>query len=150
MKYFTQFLTLFVVQCHSNNDCPDDEGCEGGSCVKVCLRMRCGVEAHCIPRGHIASCECNTGTRGDPWTLCRKDECTIDNDCPNWSACRAKVCQDPCPGACAIGASCKVVNHAPTCECPRGTRGNPTIECKAGKFLKISRQKCQDKLILCF
>lgn len=124
-----------IVQCHSNNDCRDDEGCEGGSCVKVCERLRCGLNAQCYTRGHMASCECITGTRGDPWTSCRRDECVVDEDCPNWLACRGKTCQDPCPGACAVGAMCNVVRHSPTCECPRGTRGNPKIECKQGNFL---------------
>lgn len=130
---------FFLVQCHSNNDCPDDESCEGGACVKVCLRVRCGTEAHCFARGHTASCECDPGTRGDPWTGCRRDECTVDEDCPTWLACRGKKCLDPCPGACAPEALCNVVRHTPLCECPRATQGDPKIECKLGNFYEFSK-----------
>lgn len=126
---------LFTVQCHSNNDCPDDESCEGGSCVKVCPRVRCGAEAHCVARGHTATCECDSGARGNPWSACVRAECTADDDCAAWLACRAGSCQSPCPGACAPTALCNVVRHAPVCECPRNTQGNPNIECRRGNRL---------------
>lgn len=129
---------MFLVQCHSNNDCPDDESCESNSCIKVCSRIRCGIEAHCYARGHSASCECDSGTRGDPWTICHKDECQNDEDCPLSLACRSKTCQNPCPGACASHALCSVIRHIPTCECPRGTEGNPRIDCKPGKLVLIT------------
>lgn len=122
------------MQCRSNNDCPSDEMCEGASCIKVCSRIRCGVEAQCIARGHTASCECNSGAHGNPWTACLRSECSIDDDCATWLACRGGICKDPCPGACAQGASCTVIRHTPTCECPQGTQGNPKIECKQGKY----------------
>lgn len=125
---------IVTVQCHSNNDCPDDESCEGGSCSKVCSRVRCGAEAQCIARGHIATCECRAGARGNPWVACLRDECAADNDCATWLSCRTGVCRDPCPGACAQGALCSVLRHAPVCECPRGTQGNPKIECREGNF----------------
>ncbi|XP_037295454.1 uncharacterized protein LOC119189544 isoform X2 [Manduca sexta] len=124
------YTGCYSVQCHSNNDCPDDQSCEGGSCINVCSRVRCGFEAHCVARGHTASCECNDGARGNPWTQCRRDECTSDDDCPTWLACRSGTCSDPCIGACAPSALCTVTRHLPTCECPRGTRGNAKIECK--------------------
>lgn len=126
-------FTVVSVQCHSNNDCPDDESCEGGSCMKVCLRMRCGAEARCVARGHTASCECISGARGNPYTGCRRDECTVDDECSTWLACRGGNCVDPCPGSCAPGALCTVVRHVPACECPRGTQGNAKIECRQGK-----------------
>lgn len=129
---FLQFLIMITVQCHSNNDCPDDESCESGSCVKVCTRIHCGTSAHCVARGHTASCECDAGARGNPWTGCRRDECTVDDDCASWLACRGGVCQNPCPGACALDALCTVSRHSPVCECPRGTQGDPKIECKPG------------------
>lgn len=116
--------------------------------MKVCQHVRCGVDAHCYTRGHVASCECNSGTRGDPWSVCRKDECTVDEDCPAWLACRTRTCQDPCPGACALGALCNVVRHAPMCECPRGTVGNPTIECKPGNTIII--YVCSLNTSICF
>lgn len=126
---------LFIVQCHSNNDCPDDESCESGSCIKVCSRVRCGTEAHCVARGHTASCECDNGARGNPWIGCRRAECTVDEECPSWLACRSGICQNPCPGACAPEAQCSVVRHIPVCECPRGTEGNPQINCHPGIVL---------------
>lgn len=125
------------MQCHSNNDCPDDESCDSGSCIKVCSRIRCGTGAKCIARGHTASCECNPGARGNPWVECRTEECIVDNDCPSWLACRGNVCKDPCRGSCAENAQCTVVRHVPVCECLRGTTGNPQVNCQPGKFIFV-------------
>ncbi|XP_028157244.1 uncharacterized protein LOC114350564 isoform X7 [Ostrinia furnacalis] len=129
----------YSVQCHSNNDCPDDESCESGSCIKVCTRIQCGTNAHCVARGHTASCECDSGARGNPWTGCQRSECVVDDDCASWLACRSGVCQDPCPGACAQGALCTVNRHAPVCECPRNTQGDPKISCQP----VLERAECE-------
>lgn len=123
---------IVSVQCHSDNNCPDDESCQGGSCVKVCLRVECGPESRCVARAHKHTCECVEGARKDPWSGCRRVECVTDSECPTRLACRSGSCQNPCPGACAPDALCSVVRHSPVCECPRGTEGNPKIKCQPG------------------
>lgn len=130
--HFLYLYYIITVQCHSNNDCPDDESCESGSCIKVCSRTRCGIEAHCVARGHTASCECDVGAHGNAFIGCRRAECVVDEDCVSWLACSRETCKDPCLGACAQGAICTVERHVPTCECPRGTQGNPKIDCQPG------------------
>lgn len=38
-------------------------------------------------------------------------------------------CKNPCIGACAPSAECRVISHTPRCTCPVGHIGNPYTEC---------------------
>jgi hypothetical protein len=38
-------------------------------------------------------------------------------------------CKNPCIGACAPTAECRVISHTPRCSCPIGFIGNPYTEC---------------------
>ncbi|KAK8736183.1 hypothetical protein OTU49_004861, partial [Cherax quadricarinatus] len=54
------------------------------------------------------------------------DECPADNSCLN------HICYDVCSlGICGENAECQIFNQRPVCECPTGTRGNPTEGCQA-------------------
>ncbi|XP_047739045.1 uncharacterized protein LOC108675679 isoform X3 [Hyalella azteca] len=54
------------------------------------------------------------------------DECPFDNTCVN------QLCLEIChPGLCGENADCQTVNHRPSCDCPPGTSGNPTVACLA-------------------
>lgn len=93
-----------------------------------CNPSPCGPGAVCRTRGVGASCECEPGLHGDPYTRCRP-ECLADSDCSTSRACIRSHCRDPCEGTCGIGAECETVNHIPLCSCPPGTRGNAFVRC---------------------
>lgn len=78
-----------------------------------------------------AVCECTPGTSGDPTSAvgCNRPECLSDDECSLTQACIAYRCRDPCLGACAIGANCRVALHHPVCSCKEGLFGNPMIRC---------------------
>lgn len=46
-------------------------------------------------------------------------------------------CKNPCIGACAPSAECRVISHVPRCSCPVGYIGNPYSECtlQQGKLI---------------
>jgi len=75
---------------------------------------------------------------GDPLTGCKGPECTTNDDCSWDKSCLGYKCTDPCPGACGVGASCKVEKHRPVCTCNRGLTGNPFYRCyQISKLLKL-------------
>ena len=74
-------------------------------------------------RNHQARCICPPQYLGDPYQICRKPECLIDDDCPQVLACRNEHCVDPC--ACAVNANCIVRSHAARCQCIPGYIGDP-------------------------
>lgn len=73
-------------------------------------------------------CECLPGYYGAPPNC--HPECTTNPDCPKYLACVNEDCVDPCVGTCGVSADCQVVNHNPTCTCPRGYQGDPYIQCR--------------------
>lgn len=75
------------------------------------------------------TCTCPPGIMLDPNGGCTGLECTVDEDCSFNKACVRYRCQDPCPGSCGIGASCRVEKHHPVCICNHGLTGNPLIRC---------------------
>lgn len=93
-----------------------------------CSPSPCGPGAICRTRGTGASCECEPGLRGDPYSGCRP-ECLSDSDCAPSRACMRSHCRDPCQGTCGINAECETINHIPLCSCPEGTRGNAFERC---------------------
>lgn len=83
------------------------------------------------------TCTCPPGIVLDAHGACTGLECTIDEDCSFNRACVGYRCRDPCPGACGIGASCRVEKHHPVCTCNHGLTGNPLIRCNLIGMLKV-------------
>ncbi|KAG7155062.1 Nidogen-like 1, partial [Homarus americanus] len=58
--------------------------------------------------------------------------CESNDDCPFDNTCINRLCGDVCsPSLCADNAHCQTFANRPTCSCPPGTSGNPTIKCTA-------------------
>ena len=96
--------------------------------IDPCNPSPCGQNALCTARARAGACQCIPEYFGDPYVACRP-ECTINADCPAVLACQNLHCVDPCPGVCGSNAQCRVVNHAPTCTCNPGYRGDPFTAC---------------------
>lgn len=61
--------------------------------------------------------------------------CSVNDECPDYAACQASQCINPCAvgNPCAPSAICKVINHTPRCTCPDGYIGSPTTDCRLRK-----------------
>ena len=112
--------------------------------INPCHPSPCGENAICNKhpnREHTATCVCIKGYFGDPFSLCQKPECTLNNNCPTNRVCRNQKCVDPCPGFCGINTVCSVSNHVQSCDCLKGYNRNPTcraLHCKEScKLSKI-------------
>ena len=71
-----------TVECLIDPDCRDDQICHEFSCIDPCLVDNpCAVNAICSARAHTAQCRCPEGLNGDPYVLCRRDECRVNRDC---------------------------------------------------------------------
>lgn len=90
-----------------------------------CNPSPCGSNAIC----DNGACTCVNNYFGDPYSGCRP-ECTMNTDCSPNKACINYRCANPCVGICGQGAQCDVINHIPTCSCPRGQSGDPFNLCK--------------------
>ena len=67
--------------------------------------------------------------------------CTSNTQCPFDNSCINRLCMNVChPGLCGEHADCKTQSNRPTCVCPSGTTGNPTIKCTSLSFLDITTQ----------
>lgn len=120
--------SLFPVGCRADTDCPPEKSCINGDCIDPCAYTQCGINALCRTDGyHRARCYCPPAYDGNPFTECRRPECTTDSDCPSTLACRNQHCQSPCD--CAPTALCNVANHIAACRCPPGYIGNPHVSC---------------------
>ena len=66
--------------------------------------------------------------------------CDNNNDCPDHTSCRNRLCINPCAldDPCSANANCKVLNHEPVCTCPDGYIGDPTISCELRRFNMIN------------
>ena len=62
--------------------------------------------------------------------------CSSNNDCPDYTACEARKCINPCakPNACAPNANCRVTRHRAICTCPDGYVGSPEVSCSLRKI----------------
>ena len=110
--------------CNSDLECPLTQACISRACQNPCLYEQCGREAVCEPQNHKARCVCPPGYLGDPYTACRRPECTVDDDCPQVLACQNEKCVDPC--ACSpLNANCIVRAHRARCQCNAGYQGDP-------------------------
>lgn len=94
----------------------------------TCERAQCGSNAICRENYQGIVCECQPGYFGNPYLSCRP-ECVLNSDCPATKTCINNKCEDPCRGACGVGALCEPVNHFPVCLCPSGTSGDPFVSC---------------------
>lgn len=102
-----------------------------------CNPSPCGSNADC--RDGI--CTCQRNYFGDPYVNCRP-ECTTNSECSPNRACSNQRCIDPCPGTCGQNAECSVINHIPTCSCPRGLEGDPFVVCRPIQIKEIPREPC--------
>ncbi len=62
--------------------------------------------------------------------------CISNNDCPDYTACEARKCINPCakPNVCAPNANCFVTRHKAVCTCPDGFIGSPEVSCSLRKY----------------
>ena len=68
--YFGDPYVACRPECTINADCPSNKACQRLHCVDPCPGL-CGVNAQCRVINHIATCTCNEGYEGDPFTSCR-------------------------------------------------------------------------------
>uniref|UniRef100_A0A6E8W1C0 Dumpy n=1 Tax=Anopheles coluzzii TaxID=1518534 RepID=A0A6E8W1C0_ANOCL len=129
-----------VVECRSNNDCPDDKQCRNAQCVNPCIyENSCSPRAECRAQNHLVVCRCPVGLVGNPYVDCRPEvvpECQYDTDCPGHLACIDNKCTEPCSALtpCNQPARCEVVPSSPVrtmlCTCPDGYVSSGSGTCK--------------------
>ena len=108
-----------------------------------CDPSPCGVNANCKKhpsKEHAATCVCMKGYLGNPFLACHP-ECTENTHCTSNRVCRNQKCVNPCLGFCGDNAICSVLNHVPSCDCPKGYDRHPTwmnsryiLSCKISKI----------------
>jgi hypothetical protein len=123
--------------CSRDSDCLAEAACSVQAngvrnCSLVCDRWRCALNARCIARDHIPSCECSPGYIGEkPLTeacqLAVYDLCKTDNDCEDDRHCRpigtngrldcVPVCDFPPKDCLNLGRHCIGRSHRAHCEC---------------------------------
>lgn len=89
----------------------------------------CGANAECQVVEGVGTCTCLSGYYGRPELGCTP-ECVYNYHCVASRACINQRCIDPCVGACGVAALCEVLNHSPTCSCPKGHVGDPFRSCR--------------------
>lgn len=94
----------------------------------TCERTRCGANAMCHEQNGAVLCVCKPKYYGNPYLACHP-ECVLNSDCPINKACVNNHCENPCVGACGVGAHCEVANHHPVCFCPAEYTGDPFVAC---------------------
>jgi hypothetical protein len=60
-------------ECVLNSDCPRDRACRTEHCHDPCPGA-CGLNAICTTINHKPSCQCKSGTRGNPYEACLTPE----------------------------------------------------------------------------
>lgn len=93
-----------------------------------CSPSPCGPYSVCREVDCRAVCSCQATYVGAPPT-CRP-ECVLNSDCASTQACINQKCANPCAEVCGENAECRVVNHNPICNCPRGFTGDPFSSCR--------------------
>ena len=92
-----------------------------------CIPPPCGPNSVCQVVSNQAQCGCQANMIGVA-PNCRP-ECVLGSDCPSSQTCINNRCVDPCIGACAPNAECRVINHSPVCNCLTGYSGNGFDAC---------------------
>lgn len=65
------FITLSLVGCTSNRDCPLTETCVGQICQEPCrIKNPCAAHAVCINSNHGTDCICEQGYHGNGFSAC--------------------------------------------------------------------------------
>lgn len=139
-------------ECQRDDQCRNDQTCINGFCKNVCSKEfnPCAETASCVAQNHRASCECNKGLVGDPFTNCFRQPstdvgCRDDSECAPDHACINKKCQNPCFVEPCRGsnAECQVQYHRAVCTCPHAWAGDPHTRCYKRKniFLKFNVMK---------
>ncbi|MCL4137510.1 UNVERIFIED_CONTAM: hypothetical protein GTU68_046077 [Idotea baltica] len=103
-----------------------------------CQPSPCGSGTQCHTQGQQAVCLCLPGYIGEPYTGCRRPECTVSSDCSSDQLCLNHKCIDPCPGSCGVNSECSVVSHNPICRCRDGYTGDPFTLC----YIKLPVTPC--------
>ncbi|CAG9854642.1 unnamed protein product [Phyllotreta striolata] len=62
-------IACFKGECTEDSHCPDHQGCIDLKCQTPCIN-KCGVNANCDVRRHIAVCTCPAGYSGDAIIQC--------------------------------------------------------------------------------
>ncbi|EAT34892.1 AAEL012905-PA [Aedes aegypti] len=129
-----------VVECRSNNDCPNDKQCRNTQCVDPCIYdSSCSPRAECKAQNHLAVCRCPPGLVGNPYVDCRPEivpECVYDTECPSHLACIENKCVEPCGvlQPCNLPARCEAIPSSPVrtmiCVCPDGYVSSGSGTCK--------------------
>lgn len=96
--------------------------------TQTCNALKCGDNTECKQLNGILACICKNGYFGDPLIGCHP-ECVVNSDCAINKVCVGNKCNDPCIGACGVGALCEAVNHYPVCFCPPETSGDALVSC---------------------
>jgi EGF-like domain len=60
-------------ECQSDGECQDHRACINYQCTDPCLG-KCGTNAICQPKRHLAVCTCPAGTSGDALIQCRQSK----------------------------------------------------------------------------
>lgn len=95
--------------------------------IDPCRPSPCGPYSQCRVVQNNPSCSCLVPYVGVP-PHC-KPECVSNSECASNLACIEQKCKDPCPGSCGSNAICRVVSHAPICQCVPGYTGDPFLFC---------------------
>lgn len=107
-------------ECTRDPDCETGFVCEDQVCVEApdpCDPNPCGPGAQCIPNSSGGfTCECPSGSFGNPRVKCTQGECEVDDDCAQDEACENYYCVNPCKqDTCRKTDFCRVVRHQPIC-----------------------------------
>lgn len=64
-------------ECRTDPECPLHLACINEECKNPCVSFSCGINANCEVHRHRATCACQIGYEGDPYTICveRKSHC---------------------------------------------------------------------------
>lgn len=98
-----------------------------------CIPSPCGPNSQCIVKGESPACSCLIEFIGTP-PNCRP-ECISNSECTPHLACINNKCKNPCIESCGELAECRVVSHAPRCNCPAGYTGDALIRCTPIQYL---------------
>jgi hypothetical protein len=61
-------------ECQSDSECADHRACINYQCIDACHGNKCGLNAMCTAKRHLAVCECPPGYTGDGLASCRQSK----------------------------------------------------------------------------